>query len=225
MNGTNIAVRGLSARTFCGHSAPPRARACDPDPDPDPRSNVSALKSSLGDASPRHGFVYASVFGDLLKIGFTTNPAKRHRALAGQTVNDGEQIGWFKTTIGNARLLERWLHAKFGAYRLDGEWFRTEPAFVDRVRELFRDERAMIHERTMAQAARRELHRSHPKANTRVVTVLARELVQQSPPELSETELTDLVKDRCAALHIDCNTDVAGRAVRSALYLIRRRKC
>lgn len=68
------------------------------------------------------GYVYAMSLGNLVKIGFSTNPTRRAR----EVPNDGI-IGAMEGTPAD----EKDLHAKFRAHRHHREWFRQAPEVMD----------------------------------------------------------------------------------------------
>ncbi len=64
------------------------------------------------------GWVYAMSFGDLVKIGFAQNVARRAKAIP----NDGV-IGVVRGTMSD----EKSAHATLRAHRYQGEWFHKSP--------------------------------------------------------------------------------------------------
>ena len=70
------------------------------------------------DPAPKPGLVYAMRFGNLVKIGFTTNLTERRKAIP-----HDEVIGLAPGTMTN----ERQVHAILAEYRHLGEWFRYTP--------------------------------------------------------------------------------------------------
>jgi hypothetical protein len=76
--------------------------------------------------SGRKGKVYFIRAGDKIKIGFSTRPLDRLKAL--QTAHPGclEIIG----IMHGAFSLEGRLHEQFSRYRIRGEWFRLSPEIV-----------------------------------------------------------------------------------------------
>lgn len=67
---------------------------------------------------PKQGLVYAMRFGNLVKIGYTTNLAARRLAIP-----HDEVIGLAPGTMRN----ERQVHAVLADYRYKGEWFHLTP--------------------------------------------------------------------------------------------------
>jgi hypothetical protein len=91
-------------------------------------ADASGMMDVIGPLSPRiPGFVYlAKLEGqhDRVKIGFTTDPGKRARALSS---NYGRPVHIFETFAGTM-LDEHVAHCDRRAARLEGEWFRTRVA-------------------------------------------------------------------------------------------------
>lgn len=72
--------------------------------------------------------VYVLICGGFVKIGIAAKVSARveHRQLAGPMPIEVAFERQFQTRT-NARLVERSLHARFGAQRLHGEWFDMAP--------------------------------------------------------------------------------------------------
>lgn len=84
------------------------------------------------------GFLYAiRVRGfDLVKVGYSTDPARRLKELA-----DGAQMGGGLELIGHVpgtQQHERNLHRQFARHRAFGEWFRLEGAVREWAQSLAR---------------------------------------------------------------------------------------
>lgn len=79
------------------------------------------------------GFVYAMVSGDVVKIGYSTNPRARASQVRCNTPADIDLVGYIPGTVDD----ERAFHARLSEWRISGEWFRLEGAvvsFVESVR-------------------------------------------------------------------------------------------
>lgn len=87
----------------------------------------SQLQTLPGAGGPRPGYVYFIQFGDRIKIGFSTDPENRVRALPHDKV---------LAVIPGTRLNERQLHAAFADLRLTGEWFREDQRIHDFVADV-----------------------------------------------------------------------------------------
>ena len=72
------------------------------------------------------GFIYFARLGDLIKIGFSQDPATRVRSLNADPLAICE----------GTRELEAELHDEFGDLRESGEWFRAEPRLLERIEAL-----------------------------------------------------------------------------------------
>ena len=76
---------------------------------------------------PVRGFVYFISCGDHIKIGFSTRPLDRLRALQTSHPDALEIVG----TMRGTRALETKLHKRFADTRERGEWFQTSGALWD----------------------------------------------------------------------------------------------
>jgi T5orf172 domain. len=166
-------------------------------------------------------FVYALKLGDHLKIGFSTNLARRYRDLSSQVGRDGTFIG--RAALSNsadARMLERWLQHRFGQWRLDGEWFRAEPQILNDLRALLTSKEALDRELKQARAARQELARRPAQDNFRVIVAVAKQVLNAALPSVPAELLVDRLVERCAELKIAADEDVARRALRAAAWRV-----
>ena len=198
-----------------------------------PDQRVAWLEDFDGDdadADPREGqraraFVYALRVGDVLKIGMSTNLARRYQDLCSQRGQDGQWIGRAGVrSLDHARVLERWLQHRYGPHRLDREWFRADPAFVQELRTLFADHSRIAEALKQAIQARAELRPDAAIENSRVIRAVAVDVVKAAPPTAPAWTLLPVLMQRCQTLKIRCNEEVAKRALRGAAYLLGRER-
>ena len=78
---------------------------------------------------PRQGYVYFLVSGDQVKIGFSTNPFGRARALK---TSIAHPISCLVAVQGDSDD-ERYLHWILRRHRLNGEWFRADAPVLERM--------------------------------------------------------------------------------------------
>jgi hypothetical protein len=175
------------------------------------------------DAVKSPGFyVYAFDFGATLKIGFSTNPSRRLRALSSEVGRDGVVVSFAGLrSRAEAVLLERWLHAQCGRWRLDGEWFTAHPPLLERLRVLLSNPEAVDVELAKANAAQAALARRPSQENARVIAALCKEFVGQAPPAQPIEELATPVLERCSVLGIAADEPIVLRALRAADYRVR----
>lgn len=82
----------------------------------------SKLQTLPKAGGPRPGFVYFLRFGDRVKIGFSTDPQNRVRALPHDEI---------LAIVPGTRLNERQMHAAFADLRITGEWFHADERLLD----------------------------------------------------------------------------------------------
>jgi hypothetical protein len=80
-----------------------------------------------GKPEPRPGYVYVIRFGDRVKIGFSTDPDNRMRALPHDEV---------LAVLPGTRLNERQMHVAFADLRITGEWFHLNDRILDFVADV-----------------------------------------------------------------------------------------
>lgn len=73
------------------------------------------------------GNVYFIRFGEMVKIGFAINVAKRLRNLQAGSPGQFELLG----AVPGTPLDELTLHRKFEKLRSTGEWFKADPALLN----------------------------------------------------------------------------------------------
>jgi hypothetical protein len=89
-------------------------------------------------------YLIADEDAGLLKIGFSGSPHSRLASL--RTERKGSRLHLVGILKDNATLnTERWYHRRFGRLRVEGEWFRDDPAI-----------RAFVKPNLLATARRRE---------------------------------------------------------------------
>lgn len=85
------------------------------------------------------GYVYAIASGDLVKIGWSTNPQKRFSKIASDNGADCDLLGY----ISGTRDDESEIHQRFAANRVRGEWFARDHEIDSFIREFSRPERVV----------------------------------------------------------------------------------
>lgn len=197
-----------------------------------PAHRIAWLEDFDGDDVPesvrpaleqRGFFVYAIRLGDQLKIGFSTNLARRYRDVCSRSGREGVFIGRAVVrSSSDARLLERWLQHRYGTWRLDGEYFQADEAFVRELHAMLSDAAAIEEQLRQARAARREVLARRPaQQNFRIIVAVAKEVVKAAAPAPAEVLVADLLA-RCAELRIAADEDIACHALRAAGYLVQR---
>lgn len=168
-------------------------------------------------------FVYAIRFGDQLKIGFSTNLARRYRDLCGRAGREGVFIGRAVVrSSSDARLLERWLQHRYGVWRLDGEYFRADESFVRELHEMLSDAAAVDEHVRQARAARREVMARRPaQENFRVIVEVAKDILRGAAANAPSDVFIDDVLRRCQALKIAADEDIVRRALRAADWRVK----
>jgi len=73
------------------------------------------------------GFVYIVSRGSACKIGMTANFEKRFRALCAGSPEPSTKVAARHVPKAGMAMAEAWLHKKFAAQRLNGEWFDISP--------------------------------------------------------------------------------------------------
>ncbi|MGW4426612.1 GIY-YIG nuclease family protein [Streptosporangium sp. NPDC004631] len=91
-----------------------RERVATPVQPPSPSGAVEPGESG-------EGFVYFIRFSDRIKIGWSANPSSRLKALPHDEVI---------AIVAGSMDDERKYHARFARLRMQGEWFRDDPAIV-----------------------------------------------------------------------------------------------
>ena len=83
------------------------------------------MSSSKIQANPRRTFVYfiQAEHGGPVKIGWTYDPDSRLKTL--QTASPYKLV--IRFLLPGTQRLEHYLHDRFAAYRLEGEWFEAHP--------------------------------------------------------------------------------------------------
>lgn len=109
---------------------------------PDSRLAYSAIAHAMWvDAHPGWrkrspaGYIYF-LFSDLagaVKIGFSTSPESRVKAIRGMSPVPVRLLGQFPGTLED----EKSLHVRFGDFRLHGEWFRVDGELARYIEERF----------------------------------------------------------------------------------------
>jgi hypothetical protein len=89
---------------------------------------LRAMYAQAAKPEEKAGFLYVAEAGGLTKIGITTNPDSRMKALAAA----GGRSVWLAKlfsfqTIEHARIIERAAHEHFAPKRSAGEWFKITP--------------------------------------------------------------------------------------------------
>ena len=79
------------------------------------------------------GGIYFVGFGDYVKIGFTSTPVQKR--LAALQAECPEPLVVYASIPGTMRL-ERELHRRFAASRLQSEWFRKTPELLDYIESI-----------------------------------------------------------------------------------------
>ena len=82
-------------------------------------------------ARQRDGYVYFAKNGSLVKIGYSTMPAVRVKALPKIQGKSAKLIHWIKGELKD----EKALHQKFAHLRRDGEWFRYTNEIFNFIKE------------------------------------------------------------------------------------------
>jgi hypothetical protein len=87
------------------------------------------------------GEIYVIGFGDYVKIGFTSGPLQNRLA----TIQTGcpEPLVVYASIPGAMRL-ERELHRRFAASRLEGEWFRKTPELLGYIEQIKKPSAARV---------------------------------------------------------------------------------
>jgi len=78
--------------------------------------------------NPRSGYVYAMARRGLTKLGLSVDPEVRSRAVGAALL--------FKLWTADMRWAESFLHDRFEAFQVHGEWYRLTRAHLDEILSL-----------------------------------------------------------------------------------------
>src|SRR5690606_8409539 len=78
------------------------------------------------------GYIYFARRGDLVKIGYSTQPDRRIKTLVHHAGSEFDEV----VVIPGTKNDERSYHAQFAEHRQEGEWFTTTPQILSLMGEL-----------------------------------------------------------------------------------------